>query len=160
VRSVSNRRDKEELVQQGLAHGILVYADGEPIGWCQYGSREELPRIDDSPKYRTYKENGDKLWRITCFVVDKRYRRKGVGSIALKAALESIRKKGGGLVEAYPLKPFDKLRESELRERGHASSFGNVSTHGTVSMFKKQGFKEVGPYGSRNVVMRKILRRG
>src|SRR4029077_1398925 len=36
-RSVRNRRDKKELVDAGRTHGILVYADGEPIGWCQYG---------------------------------------------------------------------------------------------------------------------------
>ena len=116
--------------------------------------------MDLNPNYRAYRRTGEKLWRITCFVVDKRYRQKGVGSAALEAALESIKRQGGGLVEAYPLIPFDQLRRRELQERGHASSFGNVSTHGTVSMFSKHGFKEVGPHGSKNVVMRKVVRGG
>ncbi len=29
-----------------MCRGVLVYAKGEPIGWCQYGTREELPRVD------------------------------------------------------------------------------------------------------------------
>src|SRR5713226_4496307 len=43
---VRNHQDKEQLVDQGRAHGILVYANGEPIGWCQYGLSDELPVID------------------------------------------------------------------------------------------------------------------
>lgn len=70
-RGVRNRVEKRELVERGCAHGILVYADGAPVGWCQYGPREELPRIDNTRKYRGLApECGTvKLWRITCFAV-------------------------------------------------------------------------------------------
>src|SRR5216683_1148438 len=44
--AVINHQDKKELVDQGRAHGILVYANGEPVGWCQYGPADELPVID------------------------------------------------------------------------------------------------------------------
>src|SRR5881628_3872598 len=96
-RAVRNRQEKKELVGRGNSHGILVYADGDPVGWCQYGSREELPRIDSNPSYRGLAPKGDvkRLWRITCFVVDRKHRRQGVASVALKGALEAIRKKGG-----------------------------------------------------------------
>ena len=86
-RSVKNRRAKKELVERERTHGILVYIDREPVGWCQYGPREELPRIDDSRKYQTPAREDQKLWRITCFVVDKRYRQRGIAGVALKAAL-------------------------------------------------------------------------
>ena len=156
-RRVRNRQEKTELVERGLAHGILVYANGEPVGWCQYGPREELPRIDSSRNYRGLapQQGSINLWRITCFVVDRKHRRRGVATIALQAVLESIKKKGGGLVEAYPLINWDKLRRSEIQRRGHAPSFGNVSTHGTVSMFEKEGFEMVAPFGSSNMLMRK-----
>jgi GNAT superfamily N-acetyltransferase len=157
-RSVTNRRDKKALVDQSRAHGILVYADGEPVGWCQYGPQEELPRIDRSPNYRELTSKAKKkLWRITCFVVDKKHRRRGVGSAALEAALKAIKKRGGGVVEAYPIVRWDELRSSELRRRGRAPSFGNVSTHGTVSMFEKQGFKVMAPFGNINVLMRRAI---
>ena len=35
--AVRNHQDKKQLLDQGRTHGILVYADGEPVGWCQYG---------------------------------------------------------------------------------------------------------------------------
>jgi len=138
-----NRRQKRELVEQGRSHGILVYADGEPVGWCQYGLKEELPRIDNNPGYRKLVSAGDvqQLWRITCFVVDKRYRRRGVARAALHAALEAIRGKGGGLVEAYPITRWGAY----------------MDYRGTMSMFQKEGFKIVGPLGKNNVVMRRVV---
>lgn len=148
-RGARNQKEKKRLVQAGRAHGILVYADGEPVGWCQYGPREELPRIDNRRQYRELApENaGQKLWRITCFVVHKKYRRRGVGSAALKAALESIKKKGGGMVEAYPI------------NRWESRAFGNESTHGTASMFEKAGFKAVAPFGSTRFSSHVLMRR-
>jgi hypothetical protein len=35
-----DRKEKKELVEARSSHGVLVYADGEPVGWCQYGTRE------------------------------------------------------------------------------------------------------------------------
>ncbi|MGH7925791.1 MAG: GNAT family N-acetyltransferase [Candidatus Binatus sp.] len=150
-RSVRNRRDKEELVERGRTHGILVYAGGEPVGWCQYGPRKELPRIDDVRSYRRLapEVRRKEPWRITCFVVDKQYRGRGIASVALKAALEAIRKKGGGLVEGYPITHF------------RPGTFGNSSTHGTVTMFEREGFKTVAPFAKTihrtNVLMRRTI---
>lgn len=142
-RTRRNRQQKRELVENGRSHGILVYSEGEPVGWCQYGSKEELPRIDNNLSYRRLALDSDvkRLWRITCFVVDRKYRRRGVASTALKAALEAIRNKGGGIVEAYPI-----IRWGAYREY-----------YGTVSMFRKEGFKIVAPFGKSNVVMRKTI---
>jgi GNAT superfamily N-acetyltransferase len=147
-RAVRNHRYKAKLVERGRAHGILVYAKGEPVGWCQYGPREELPRVDNSPKYRRVAlEDGTvRLWRITCFVVDKQYRRRGVAGAALKAAIGAIRKKGGGLVEAYPVSKTDQG--------------SNYLYSGTVTMFERAGFKTVAPLGAgrtTTVVMRKTV---
>jgi GNAT superfamily N-acetyltransferase len=147
-RGVRNRRAKRELVEKGWAHGILVYANGEPVGWCQYGPREELPRIDNSRKYHGLSPKGrKKLWRITCFAVLKPYRKRGVASAGLKAALESIAKQGGGLVEAYPI------------TRWETRAFGNESTHGTVSMFQQAGFKAVAPFGSTRFSTHLLMRK-
>jgi GNAT superfamily N-acetyltransferase len=148
-RGVRNRREKRALVERGCSHGILVYTNGEPVGWCQYGRAGELPRIDNSRKYRGLapEVGTERLWRITCFVVDKKYRRCGVASAALKAALESIRKKGGGLVEAYPI------------TRWESRAFGNESTNGTLSMFEKEGFKVVAPFGSTRFSTHVLVRK-
>jgi len=141
-RAERNRRDKKNLVDKGEAHGILVYAGGEPVGWCQYGPKHELPRIDAGRKYQKLSLGSDeRLWRITCFCVDKKHRRKGVAEAGLKAALDSIERKGGGLVEAFPV----------TRKGALATWFG------TASMFKAQGFEVVAPFGRSNVLMRKTV---
>ena len=143
-RIARNRRDKKDLVEGGCSHGILVYSHGEPVGWCQYGPKEELLRIDAGRIYTklSLDSGGKRLWRITCFWVDRRHRNRGVASAGLNAVLNSIRNKGGGMVEAYPA----------TRKGFPADWFG------TLSMFKKEGFEVVAPFGKSNVLVRRTVR--
>ena len=135
---------KRNLVSEGRSHGILVYSRGEPVGWCQFGLREELPRVDRGSAYKKLARGREEArWRITCFTVGREHRRRGVAGIALRAALDAIRKKGGGLVEAYPT-----ARSGAYREY-----------LGSVSMFKKAGFRVVGPFGRNNAVVQKRVQR-
>ncbi|MDG6985966.1 MAG: GNAT family N-acetyltransferase [Nitrososphaerota archaeon] len=140
-RAERNRRDKKAMVKSGRSHGILVYDAGEPVGWCQYGEKDEAPRIDASRKYKALDVEpvGGRLWRISCFSVDRKYRKMGVAKTGLSAALESIKRQGGGTVEAYP-----------VTRRGALATW-----FGTVSMFEERGFKVVSPFGRSNVLMRK-----
>ncbi len=142
-RVARDRRDKKDLVARGCSHGILVYSHGEPVGWCQYGPKEELPRIDAGSTYKklSLDSQGRRLWRVTCFWVDRRHRNRGVASAGLAAVLESIRKRGGGLVEAYP-----------ATHKGFPADW-----FGTVSMFKKEGFEVVAPFGKSNVLVRRTI---
>lgn len=142
-RAERNRKEKKNLVNEGRSHGILVYAGGEPVGWCQYGPKEELPRIDAKRRYKALElhNDGRKLWRITCFCVDRKHRNQGVASAGLSAALTSIRREGGGLVEAYP-----------ATHRGALALW-----FGTVSMFEKEGFSVAAPFGRSNVLMTRTV---
>ena len=139
-RNEKNFQDQRRLVESGQSHGVLVYAEGDPIGWCQYGHGDELPRADRTPGYGKAPRGAKdvSLWRITCFCVDKRHRRRGVARVGLHAAVDSIRKEGGGEVEAYPT----------LRQGGAALH------RGTVPMFKKEGFRIVAHLGKNIVLMR------
>ena len=69
---VENLAQKREHVYGGRAHGILVYADGEVVGWCQYGPVDELPIGGKGKPGPT-----DAEWRITCLVTDKAHRNRG-----------------------------------------------------------------------------------
>ena len=142
-----NERDKKALVKDGRSHAILVYSGETPVGWCQYGLREELPRIDAG---RGYKKIGPpktdaKLWRITCFFTERAFRGRGVSKFALKMALQSIRKQGGGIVEAYPVVSKKMAAVAEWR------------WFGTPIMFEREGFKQVGPLGTSWTLMRKTV---
>lgn len=108
VRKWADKRDwilkvKCDLVERRRAHGILVYDGTEPIGWCQFGPKGELPILDNRRTFKLFPDDSEEReWKITCFCTHKDYRQQGVAGIALHAALDSIRRKGGGLVEAYP----------------------------------------------------------
>lgn len=139
-----NRREKEKFVREGKAHAILVYKGDTPVGWCQYGPREELPRIDAGRFYRKVMPKGDgRLWRITCFFVDRNHRRKGVAKAGLAAALASIKEQGGGLVEAYPVTSKKMAAVAEWL------------WFGTLGMFEREGFKTVAKLGTSRVLMQK-----
>ena len=119
-----------------------MYDGAEPIGWCQYGPREELPRIDAARNYKALGlDGGEKIWRVTCLSVDRAYRRRGVAKLALAAALDSIKARGGGTVEPYPV----------------THRWALAVWFGTKSMLEREGFEVVGPYGKSGVVMRKAL---
>jgi len=145
-----NRKDQRALVRTDRSHAILVYEGETPIGWCQFGTKEELPRIDAR---RTYRKSAppaaaQTLWRITCFFVDRDHRGRGVATFALKAALEGIRRRGGGVVEAYPVVSEDMAAVPEWR------------WFGTRGMFRKQGFRTVAALGTSGVLMRRTIPAG
>ena len=95
---VQNKAKKHALVMQGKAHGVIVYLNRKPVGWCQFGPSEELPRIENMKDYKpTHQEN---LWRITCFFTDRDCRRKGVAKAALEGALRAMKDHGAEAVFA------------------------------------------------------------
>jgi hypothetical protein len=117
LRKWADQRDwnldvKCRLVEDARAHGILVYAGVEPVGWCQFGPANELPLVARGeyidpraagPRRRLFDHGEERLWRITCFCTRPDHARQGVTGVALRAALRSIAKRGGGVAEAYPI---------------------------------------------------------
>ena len=122
TRSWAEKRDwnlatKCELVSTGRAHGILVYDDTSPVGWCQYGPADELPlqERDRAP----VPASPATTWRITCFCTAKGARGRGVAETALTAALEAIARGGGGAVEACPVATIARPARLDPLVRAH-----------------------------------------
>jgi GNAT superfamily N-acetyltransferase len=146
-RTVSQlRSEKERRVRNDQAHAALVYDGSVAVGWCQFGPTKELPRIKNK---RAYLDGLTDLpdWRITCFFVDREYRRRGVASVALKGALREISRLGGGTVESYP---------EHVKGRSVSASFLH---NGTVAMFEREGFKRSRRLGKRHWVVAKVVRK-
>ena len=133
-----------EQVLSGSAHAVIAYDGVKPVGWCTYGPRLTFPRIE---RARTLKcDDADVVWSIPCFFVIKVYRKMGVASLMLNHALDSMKKLGASIAEAYPTKP-NKVGE-------YIDSFAFT---GTQSLFIKAGFRIAGnPDGSKQRV-RKLL---
>lgn len=136
-----NKNEKKELVLKGKTHGLILYNDGEPIGWCQYGTPDELPRIDQKKSYKHPKN----FWRLTCFFIDKRYRGKGISKLILEAALKHMKKRKVRMVEAYPIDT----------SRGKFRSA--VLWPGTLKLFQSAGFQIVGSFGKHGLMVRRRL---
>ena len=144
--SEGNRRIKERLVREGIAHAALVFDGRAAVGWCEYGTPEELPRINHRKQYEA-EMTSPPDYRLTCFFVDRDYRRTGVAAVALAGALDLIAAAGGGVVEAYP-------QDTAPGEKVSASFLYN----GTRNMFERAGFTYDRPKGPKHCVMRKRVR--
>lgn len=122
-----NRDDKQALVVQGRARAALVYDGADCVGWCQFGTPDEVPRIKNAKAYlATNPDLPD--WRITCFFVGKGYRGKGVAAAGLAGAVALIAGLGGGRVEGYP------------EDTAARSVSGSFLYNGTLAMFHRAGF--------------------
>ncbi len=139
------RKAKEQLVREGRAHASLVFDGQDCLGWCQFGSPDELTRIHNQ---RAYLATDPVLpdWRITCFFSGKGHRGTGVAAAALQGAIEQIRKLGGGLVEAYP-------ENTEDRKASAAFLF-----NGTLAMFEQNGFKRSRQIGKHKWVVTRTIK--
>ncbi len=135
-----NRALKKQLVDEGRAHAALVLDGDEAIGWLQYGAPAELPNIKHRKEYEATR---DALpdYRLTCFFIDRRYRRQGVATAALRGALDLIAQAGGGVVEAYP---------QDTAGKQITASFLYSATR---SLFEQAGFTYSRPKGKNHCVM-------
>lgn len=98
---IPKRERKLERVRAGTAHAALVFDGDDCMGWCQFGSPDEVPRIKSRAAYERDQATPPD-WRIACCYVGKGHRRQGVFTTALAGALDLIAGLGGGTVEGYP----------------------------------------------------------
>ena len=144
-KGVDHRTQKEARVRNGTTHNALVFDGDRCVGWCQFGSPEELTRIKFGRVYRSVAAPPPD-WRITCFFVDKEYRHKGVAAAALHGALDEIARLGGGTVESSP-------EDVEGRKVSNAFLY-----NATIAMFEREGFQRVRPLGKNNWLVSKRVR--
>ena len=116
--------DKEQRVLEDRTHAALVFEGDRCVGWCQFGSPEELPEVKSR---RLYEKDLITLpdWRITCFFTGKGFRRRGVADAALSGALLEIARHGGGMVEGYPEETDDRAVSGSFLHTGPMAAFEN-----------------------------------
>lgn len=138
----ANRDRKHELVRTGAAHAALVFDGDDCVGWAQFGSPDEVPRIKNRAAWeKTRTDSPD--WRIACCYVGKGHRRAGVSTAAIAGALVLIANLGGGVVEGYP--------------EDAASVSAGFLYHGALSTYEQLGFvrdRRIGKH--RWVVVRRV----
>ena len=126
---IENREGKRQLTSEGRAHGTIVYCGEDPVGWCQFGPREEHSRID---RKRGYTPISPDAWRITCLFIAPGHRRSGLAAYAAKESVREMQKAGVRAVEAYPV-------------NGERSA--TLLWSGTPRLFEGLGFEKAGALG-------------
>ncbi len=144
---LGNREFKRKLVEAGKSRAALVFHGEEVVAWAQFGTVAELPNIYHRKQWEQETDTPPD-YRITCVFVDKRYRKKGLASVAVRGAMSLIAELGGGLIEAYP----HDLAEKKSAGKKVSSSFLYSATR---SVFEQEGFMYVRPKGQGNCVMHK-----
>jgi GNAT superfamily N-acetyltransferase len=132
--------------QASSTSGLVAYLDQEPVGWVAVEPRTAYPRL---PRVRTVwsgrheDKADDNVWAVTCFVVRKGYRKRGITYALAAAAVGYARQQGARALEGY----------SMITEPGKEITWGELYV-GARQVYADAGFKEVSHPSPRRVVMR------
>jgi GNAT superfamily N-acetyltransferase len=97
----ANKAAFREVVKQGSPPGLLVFDGDRAVGWCQLTPRDSLPWLDRT--WRLKRIDDIPVWSISCFYMRKGYRRKGITSALIAAAVKAAEAAGAPALETYPL---------------------------------------------------------
>ena len=139
-KGAGNRKAMKAIIDSGKTPGVLAFSQGQPVAWCSVAPRKHFPALERS---RILKPVDDlPVWSISCLFVDKQFRRKGVSTRIIKAAVDHVKKKGGRVVEAYPVEPKkDKMPDA-------------FAWTGLATAYTKVGFKECARRSETRPIMR------
>ena len=113
-----NKAAFREVVKRGPPPGLLAFDGDVAVGWCQLTPRHALPWLDRA--WRVKRVDGVPVWSLSCFYVRIGYRRRGVTSALIAAALKVAKRARAPALEAYPL---DAALSPSASGTGYASTF-------------------------------------
>jgi GNAT superfamily N-acetyltransferase len=140
-----NKKAMHKLVKAGEPIGVIGYLHDEPVGWCAVAPREKYPRLENSKVLAPVDDKP--VWSVSCLLIKKEYRRKGVSSLLIKAAVDYAKKMKAQIVEGYPSVPY-----SENIPAAFAWT-------GIPSAFEKAGFTEATRRSKARPLMRYYLKK-
>jgi GNAT superfamily N-acetyltransferase len=121
--------------------------DPTPVGWVAVEPRTEYPRLLGLPTVWKGRPDEDKqddsVWAVTCFVVRKGYRRRGITYALAAAAVGYARANGARALEGYAM----------LTQPGREITWGELHV-GARQVFAEAGLAEVSRPSVRRAVMR------
>lgn len=129
--------------------GLLAYRDGRPVGWTRVMPRAGLPGVLANRALQKVLDDRPDAWWVVCFSVVPRSRRSGVGDALLAGAVAFARDQGASVLDGHPV---------DVAKLTAAKISGSAVFTGTLEMFERNGFTELGRTYSTRPVMRHTLR--
>ena len=126
--------------------GLVAYVDGEPAGWVALEPRTAYLKLRTSRipwTDRSEDKDDDSVWSVTCMVVRKGYRGRGLTYLLARATIDHARTRGARALEAYPM----------VTQAGKQITWGELHV-GPHQAFEEAGFKEITRPTVRRTVMR------
>ncbi len=139
---------RQEITHAATPPGLIAYADDHPVGWTRIGPRSTFPRVGGNRALARVLTEDSGTWWVTCFAIDSRHRRNGVGSALLEAAVRFDRDHGATAVEGHPVDVAG-LKATRVS--------GSALYTGTMAMFVAAGFSEVARTFPTRPVMRLLM---
>lgn len=138
-----NRIAQKAIVTAGGVPGILAYLGKEPVCWIAVEPRTAYSQL---ARARVLKPIDDKpVWSITCFFTRREFRGKGITVALQRAAIQHVKKRGGRILEGYPMDP----RTGRLPA---------VSVYmGLAEAFRKASFREVARGSASRPIFRYMI---
>jgi GNAT superfamily N-acetyltransferase len=126
--------------------GLVAYVDDEPAGWVAVESGTAYPKLRTSRvpwSGRDEDKDDAGIWAVTCFVVRKGFRGRGLTYLLARVTVDFARERGACALEAYPM----------VTEPGKQITWGELHV-GARQVFEDAGFAEVSRPSVRRVAMR------
>ena len=136
------------IVAKGPPPGLLLWVDGDPVGWMQIAPRALVPEWNNPRRSSTplpdAPADDPAVWAITCFFIRSRQRGLGLSHALVAAGIDHARAGGARVLEASPM--------------DHAKRAKSIGLFvGSTSVFVKAGFETVARQKPNRPLMRLTL---
>jgi GNAT superfamily N-acetyltransferase len=129
--------------EHASAWGLVAFEGDVAVGWLKLAWRSAVPKLRRLGVYRALDLGADDgVVSVACLLVRPTARRRGVARALLEGAVIAARGAGARVIEAYPHRRDEALRDEEL-------------WMGPLALFEEQGFEKV--TGDVYPVLRRML---
>ena len=138
---------QREIHEADLPVGLLAIIDDDMVGWTRVVPRSTLPAITGHRALARILEEDPDAWWVSCFVVRRAHRGRGIGVTLLEAAVDWATRNHASVLDGHPV-DTDGLA---------GTPSPSAVFIGTLAMFQQAGFTEIGRTHPTRPVMRRDL---
>ncbi|HET6626382.1 MAG TPA: GNAT family N-acetyltransferase [Nocardioidaceae bacterium] len=138
---------QREVQEAAVPVGLLAYRDHDVVGWTRVVPRSTLSGVTENRALARILDDDPDAWWVSCFVVRREHRGSGVGAALLEAAVDWAAHHGASVLDGHP------VDTDGLAGKPSPSAIFT----GTLAMFQRAGFTEIGRTYRTRPVMRHNL---